>query len=467
MRRPDDPSVDTSSVVEQPLSRQARQMLQIDFLVQDPGLEDLTLQERLRTWCQEALDRRGKVAGLVAIARVADAFATMDREERDGFYRMLIRHFSVDAKDVEEAVQAYLAATGPRARELARLTSVLESPRLQLYRQFNTVPQGIKFLLDLRADVDSRLKEDPDLWLMESELRHLLESWFNIGFLRLERITWASPAALLEKLVEYEAVHAIASWEDLKRRLHADRACFAFLHPAMPTEPVIFMVVALVRGLAGCIQDLLDPRAPALEPQRADTAIFYSITNAQRGLRGIPFGNLLIKQAAARLRSELPNLQTFSTLSPIPHFNDDYLQLAIEDGSIAGSFAPDEAERLCALTGEAEVARAVASVLATPAWPRNSRLAEALRPGLLRAARTYLTERQRLGRVACPVGHFHGSNGAKLGRINWLGDTSAVGMARSCGMMVNYLYELDMFDQFQADYTRTGRLPVDEAVQLL
>jgi len=452
---------------ERPLSGRAKQLLQIDFLEHDPVEEALTPLERLRGWCFEALNGRGKIAGVVAAVRVADAFGEMTRDERDGFYAMLERHFSVEPTELDAAIEAYRGATGARAAEIARMTQILDSPRLRLFRQFNSVPSGIKFLVDLRADVDSRLKELPDLWLMEFELRHLLESWFNIGFLELERITWETPAALLEKLVEYEAVHAIASWQDLKRRLQGDRACYAFLHHSMPSEPVIFVEIALVQGLSPRIQDLIDPRSPGIEPQQADTAIFYSITNAQRGLRGIPFGNMLIKQVTARLRSELPNLQTFATLSPIPRLRDECIDPALEDGSITAFYSDQEAARVRELGDEDELPAAVGALLKAPGWHASTEVAEALRPGLLRAARAYLLERQQRGRVACPVGHFHASNGAKLGRINWLGDTSKKGLAQSAGMMVNYLYEPALFEEYQAEYTRTGRLPVDEVVQLL
>jgi malonyl-CoA decarboxylase len=249
--------------------------------------------------------------------------------------------------------------------------------------------------------------------------------------------------------------------------LISDRACFAYVHPAMPNEPIIFVEVALVRGIASSIQRLLDPELPDLEPHQADTAIFYSITNAQRGLRGIRFGNLLIKQVAAKLRSEVPNLTTFSSLSPIPSFRCDYFDGAVEDGSAGGFFSAAESTRLAALTGATSPSRAIARALDTEGWEDDEALAEALRPGLLRAARHYLTCCQRRGRVACPVGHFHASNGAILARINWLGDNSAKGLRQSAGMMVNYVYDLDRFERYQDRYSATGELALGEAVEAL
>ena len=439
----------------------------MDFLAEDPSLEELTPLERMRTLCNEALFGRGKIAGLVGVTRIAEAFYGMDRSERDAFHLMLLADFAVDEEELEEAIVAFHGAPENRPQAVVRMSQALDSPRLKLLRQLNTVPQGIKFLVDMRADVVSRLKEHPELWLLEHELRHLLESWFSIGFLRLERITWDSPAALLEKLVEYEAVHAIANWRDLKRRLQDDRACFAFIHPNMPSEPVIFMEVALVRGMSSRIRDLIDPRSEVLEPHRADTAIFYSITNAQRGLRGIKFGNLLIKLVAPRLLGELPNLTTFATLSPVPRLCADFLVPIIDDGSIAELYTDEEASRLCLAAGAHVVREAVQRILGQPDWHADPEAGDVVKPGLLRAARTYLTEVQRGNRVACPVGHFHASNGAKLARISWLGNTSEEGIAQSVGIMVNYLYETDLFEQRQAEYSRTGRMPVDEAVELI
>ena len=370
----------------------------------------------------------------------------------------------------DEAIDAYREASEPRIRELTRLTLSLDSPRLQLFRQFNTIPESIKFLVDLRADISARLKKDPELWLLEFELRHLLESWFNLGFLKLHRITWDSPARLLEKLVEYEAVHEIGNWMDLKRRLGSDRACFAFIHPNMPAEPIIFVEVALVKGITGNVQELLGPDADHLQPHQADTAIFYSITNAQRGLRGIPFGNMLIKKVTAQLRGDVPGLRHFATLSPIPRLLPDYLTQLLADGGMERFYTGDEAARLLELAGSGDLfgvknlSAAVSGLLARADWHQDREVSAALRPGLLRAAKRYLKGAQSKGRLACPVAHFHAGNGALLGRINWLGDTSSKGLAQSAGIMVNYIYELDHVERYQNDYSLTGELPLGPEV---
>ncbi|HKJ00122.1 MAG TPA: malonyl-CoA decarboxylase family protein [bacterium] len=429
--------------------------------------------EEIRAWCREAWQQRGRISSLMAIAKAADAYKRLNAAGKDAFFRMLRDDFGVDEERVREAIAAYLSASaegdgaGDGGGAQVRLNRALESPRLTLFELFNTIPSGIKFLVDLRADLSERLRQDPELAPLEYELQRKLSSFFNLGFLELQRIGWDSPAVLLENLIRYEAVHRIGTWEDLKHRLVSDRACYAFLHPAMPNEPLIFVEVALVQGLADSIQRLLDPTAPDLRPDQADTAIFYSISNAQQGLRGIQFGNLLIKQVVSRLRSEVPNLRTFATLSPLPRFRRDFLDAAVADGTIAEFFEKDEAKRLCDAVEARDVPVAVSTVLAMPNWHRNADAAEALRPGLLRAARHYLAERQHNGHAACPVAHFHGSNGALLARINWLGDTSPHGMEQSAGVMVNYQYELGRFEPQQDEYLRTGHIPVGKVVKAL
>jgi malonyl-CoA decarboxylase len=432
---------------------------------------------QIRAWCREAWDQRGRIASLMAIANAADGYKRLDAAGKDAFFRMLREEFAVDDKRLHEAIVAYQsaaraagsgdgAAPGLGAAQV-RLNRALESPRLTLFELFNTIPSGVKFLVDLRADLADRLDGDPELAPLEYELHRKLASFFNLGFVELQRIGWDSPAALLENLIRYEAVHRISNWDDLKHRLVSDRACYAFVHPAMPNEPLIFVEVALVRGLADNIQRLLDPAAPDLRPDQADTAIFYSISNAQKGLRGIHFGNLLIKQVVARLRGEVPSLRTFATLSPLPRFRRDFLDAAVADGSLVDFYDPAEVKRLCEAAQAEEAAPALRALLALPDWHGNAEAAEALRPGLLRAARHYLTERQHNGHAACPVAHFHGSNGALLTRINWLGDTSPHGLEQSAGLMVNYLYELERFEQQQDEYLRTGHIPVGKAVKAL
>jgi malonyl-CoA decarboxylase len=401
----------------------------------------------------------------VATARLADLFTRLEPEGRGAFLHLLLREFSPDPAAVGAAVEEYRQGEGAPGAGTLKLMRALESPAIRLFQQLNTIPQGIKFLTDLRGDLLTRLPSEPELELLEHELRRLLEAYFNPGFLELRRITWQSPAAFLENLVSSEAVHEITNWRDLKHRLVTDRACFAYVHPAMPNEPIIFVEVALVNGMADNIQRLLDPAGLDLRPEEADTAIFYSISNAQKGLRGIPFGNLLIKQVTARLRGEWPNLSTFATLSPLPRLREDFLVPGLADGSLAKHYKEKEVQRLCEVTGRPTARLALDYLLGLPDWRSDPAAAEALRPGLLRAARTYLTERQYHGHAACPVAHFHGSNGALLARLNWLGDTSPKGLRQSAGIMVNYRYDLGRFERYQDEYSRTGRLPLGKAAK--
>jgi malonyl-CoA decarboxylase len=249
---------------------------------------------------------------------------------------------------------------------------------------------------------------------------HLFGSWFNRGFLRLERIDWRTPAIVLEKLIQYEAVHEIAGWEDLHRRLTADRRCFAFFHPALPDDPLIFIEVALTDRISDSVAPLLDPKSAEFDPARADCAIFYSITNCQDGLRGISFGNLLIKQVVHELGREFPRMKTFATLSPIPGFCAWLAGVARDQPALA----PDLAH------------------LDEPDWFANAEIAARLKPQLVTLCAYYLIAAKKDGEPLDPVARFHLGNGARMDRLHWLADTSAQGMQRSAGLMVNYLYRL-------------------------
>ncbi|MCZ6628816.1 MAG: malonyl-CoA decarboxylase [SAR324 cluster bacterium] len=422
----------------------------------------------LREQCLKALDKQGEISGMVLIAQVADAYQHMARPEKLSFFRMLARDLSVDQSRVSSAARAYLETEGTRIEEITDLKSVLESPRLRLFRLFNTNSGGSKFLVDLRADLLAELPKEPELIGVEYDLRHLLITWFNIGVLRLERLTWETSAETLEKLIEYEAVHQITSWDDLKRRLTSDRMAFAFFHPAMPGEPVIFLEAAMVKGLASSIQALLDPNRPTLAAHQVDTAIFYSISNAQKGLRGIPLGNFLIKQVLAKLRTEFSHISTFATLSPLPNFRRGFLEPELVSGGLARFFQKAEVASLCAITGQKNISQALTAALNVPVWNEEKNLEQALRPGLLRAVRFYLTEvRKNDTSAACPVAHFHASNGALLGRINWLADLSTKGLRQSMGIMVNYVYDPKQFENAQAAYVRKGMLTLSKEVKNL
>jgi malonyl-CoA decarboxylase len=300
---------------------------------------------------------------------------------------------------------------------------------------------------------------------LDDDLRALLTSWFDVGFLELKRITWDAPAALLERLIAYEAVHEIQSWDDLKHRLSPDRRCYAFFHPRMPDEPLIFIEVALVSGMAGSIQALLDQHIPTEDPRDMDTAIFYSISNTQTGLKGVNFGSFLIKRVVDRLVQELPALKTFATLSPVPGFRryldtvletrQDEVLTTAEQNTLKTLFAADSRQ------GD------MRELLSTPNWFRDKRLVEAVKGPLMRLCATYVVKEKRNARALDRVAHFHLSNGARVARINWLADISAKGLRHSAGVMINYRYELRDIEANHEAYTGSGEVAVSSAVRKL
>jgi malonyl-CoA decarboxylase len=295
-------------------------------------------------------------------------------------------------------------------------------------------------------------------------LRELLADWFDIGFLELKRISWESPAALLEKLIAYEAVHEIRGWTDLKNRLEADRRCFAFFHPRMPDEPLIFVEVALVNGMAGNIHALLDESAPLGDANAADAAIFYSISNCQRGLNGISFGDFLIKRVVELLTAELPRLKIFATLSPLPGFR----AWLTRERQRPDLLLPAESKALAAVVGNGAAPPDMVQLLDRPGWHEDSELSAVMRDPLLRLCAQYLVlEKGRGGRAADPVAHFHLTNGARVERLNWLGDTSEKGLQQSAGIMVNYLYRLDHIEANHEAYRGEGKVAASSAVRHL
>jgi malonyl-CoA decarboxylase len=319
----------------------------------------------------------------------------------------------------------------------------------------------------MRAEILKFLPQEPSLASLERDLKGLLASWFDIGFLELRRIAWdTAPATLLEKLIAYEAVHAIGGWEDLKNRLDSDRRCFAFFHPRMPNEPLIFVEVALTDGLADNVGALLDEAAPVQDSKAADTAIFYSISNAQKGLAGISFGGFLIKRVVDSLAAEFKGLKTFATLSPAPGFLAWLEKAKAEEGS--GVFLPDEVARLKAVGLDAEKPGTIVDLLRGPGWSADAMLAETLKDPLLRICARYLA-REKAGekRALDPVAHFHLTNGARLERLNWLADASPKGFAQSAGIMVNYLYRLGDIEDNHEAYSDRGEVRVSPGVRAL
>jgi len=368
--------------------------------------------------CHALLSERGEVSG-AALAR--DALAAYDALPANAFQpyiSLLAKDFSPAPISIAAAAAAY--AIDPSPHNLVALQRAVESPRQKLFRRLNVAPGATAALVDMRRRLLRELKANPDWVGVDADLEHLFGSWFNRGFLRLERIDWRTPALILEKLIEYEAVHEIAGWKDLHRRLASDRRCFAFFHPALPEEPLIFIEVALTERISTTVAPLLDPDSPEVDPARADCAMFYSITNCQDGLRGISFGNLLIKQVVHELGREFPRLKTFATLSPVPGFRA-WLAGIARDYAVS---VPDLAR------------------LDERDWFENAAVAERLRPPLMGLCAHYLTAVKKDDEPLDAVARFHLGNGARMEKLNWLADTSKPGMQRSAGIMVNYLYRL-------------------------
>ena len=421
--------------------------------------------ERLMAECLEA--RGGEVSARMRAAGLGKTYLELDEEGRRLFLEILARRFAVDQDAIDACLEAYRKAGDETARQDAQetLRRALQPPRVRLLTQFNVLPEGVKFLADLRSDLLKLAGEDPYLRGLERDLRDLLESWFDVGFLDLRRITWDSPASLLEKLIAYEAVHAISSWADLRNRLDSDRRLYALFHPRMPDEPLAFVEVALVRGMAGSVQALLDETAPRVDPDRVDTAIFYSISNTQRGLTGISFGDYLIKRVVQRLATDLPGLKLFATLSPVPGFSKWLKEAPAK--VISSLLTEAERDTVRRLGGDDDPQAALLALLEKPDWHGDADATEALEVPLLRLCARYFAETRADGRPIDPVARFHLKNGARLERINWLADTSTKGLRQSAGLMVNYRYTLDDIETNHEAYVERGRIAMSAEVKSL
>ncbi|MDA0350320.1 MAG: malonyl-CoA decarboxylase [Verrucomicrobia bacterium] len=407
----------------------------------------------------------GEVSARGRAVDLAQSFLNFSDDERLVFFKILARDFGVDQVKVNQATEALKQAVDKDALENCQmaLRQALQPARVALLRKFNALPSGPRFLVELRSELLKLTVKHPELRFLERDLKDILNSWFDVGFLELRRINWDASASLLEKLGRYEAVHRVRGWHDLKNRLDTDRRCFAFFHPSMPDEPLIFIEVALVNGLADQIQGLLDEKAPVLDPGKANTAIFYSISNTQQGLAGISFGNFLIKQVVDQLRQELPKLKQFATLSPIPGFKR-WLDQSIQEGNL--DLTSSEKKKLEAVTRQKVSAKELRELLGSVKWAKNEKLAEALKPILLRFVAFYLLKAKGRNqqRALDPVAHFHLTNGARMKQLNWMADTSGKGLRESAGLMINYLYSFDRIERRHEAYSGQGKIAVSSTI---
>jgi malonyl-CoA decarboxylase len=397
--------------------------------------------------CEALLSGRGEASGTAMAREVLDSYHHLDNAGRLTFFEALARDFGPDREKLAQAIETWRAQ--PSDDDASNLHIISEPRRQELIRRLNRAPGGTGELVAMRADLLELLKGNKDLATLDRDIVHLLSSWFNRGFLVLRKIDWSTPANILEKIIRYEAVHAIGDWNDLRRRIDpVDRRCYAFFHPALVDEPLIFVEVALTEGIPGAIAPLLAADRQPAAIERARTAVFYSISNTQRGLGGISFGSFLIKQVVEELQRELPKLENFVTLSPVPGF----MQWLKQANDVPVS---DEG-------------RALLENLDKPDWIEDAELTAQLRSVVEPLAAYYfLKARTPKGRLIDSVARFHLGNGARLERIDWLGDVSPKGLRESAGIMVNYLYRLDDIEKNHEAYANQYEIAASSAVKKL
>lgn len=451
----------TKSVANGAAGRSTRERLKATLRKKEEALSPRVLRRTLQELKAIVDPQVSEVEGGRRAKGVAGWYAGAALDERRDMWLLMSEQFVADSQKVKLAQAQFAAAVGTPDEAVAevRYRRATVSPRRRLLQRFSAFPEGIRFLVDLRADMLPYLKVDKRLQALDVEMEYMFSTWFDVGFLDLRRISWDSPASLIEKLIKYEAVHDIKSWADVKNRLDSDRRCYGFFHPRMPDEPLIFVEVALMDEIADGIMPLLDESAAPADLAKATTAIFYSISNTQAGLRGVSFGDSLIKRVVETLRSEFPRLKSFATLSPIPGFrhwlgrNAGAMleQLDEKERTLLGravGFEPPTAQHFLTAADDAQALNEKSPV----------------RRMLLRCAAHYLGRALEDGKPLDPVARFHLGNGARVERLNWMGDPSPKGLKQSCGLMVNYLYDLRRLDKHRALLSQ-GKVPVASGIE--
>ena len=398
--------------------------------------------------CRTLLNRRGEASGTALAKEIVDSFNKMTPVAKSDFLLMLTEKFAPDSTKICAAAEEYLKCQ--ESETLYNLSRAVETPRLDLLRLLNIAPGGTSAIINMRETLLKEIKGDERLGPLDHDLLHVLTSWFNRGFLQFERVDWNTPAVILEKLIAYEAVHEIKGWRDLRRRLAEDRRCFAFFHPALPNEPLIFVEVAYTKGIASEIQPLISQKKPNTNRNTPDTAIFYSISNCQDGLKGISFGNFLIKQVVDSIHAEMPHIKNFCTLSPIPGFlkwlHKDYIHRA----STSNIFSKTELK-----------------LISSKEWFLDPSIRQTLKGKLTRLCTSYLCHEKKRKLPYDPVTRFHLGNGAEIEKINWGADLSRRGLNQSAGLMVNYRYNPARIISNHESYVNDGRVAVSNKVKRL
>ncbi len=454
------PAPDAAGGGPAPVPRSTRERLRATLRRRQETLSPRVLRRTLGE-LQAIVDPRvSEVEGGRRAMAFAARYAQAGAGERRDCWLLMSEQFAPDPGKLKAVREHYEAAQGTSEEGQAeiRLRKALVSPRTRLLQRFAVFPQGMRFLVDLRAELLAQLRSDKRLLALDAELENLFSTWFDVAFLELRRISWDSPASLIEKLIKYEAVHDIRSWADVKNRLDSDRRCYGFFHPRLDGEPLIFVEVALMDEIADCITPLLDEAAAPADLARATTAIFYSISNTQPGLRGVSFGDSLIKHVVETLKAEFPRLKVFATLSPVPGLRS-WVTKNIRP-VLERLPAKPRAELARALGGEATSERLLA------AWdtPLQLEPKSPVRLMLLHCAAQYLAREMPEGKPLDAVARFHLGNGARIERLNWGGDPSAKGLKQSWGLMVNYLYDLKRLDRNRAALAQK-KIPVSGAIE--
>jgi malonyl-CoA decarboxylase len=401
--------------------------------------------------CEDLLSGRGEASGVALAREILLRYGALKTGPRIGFFEALGRRFGPDRERLAASVAAWQAAPSDLTAAEVHLAS--EPRRLELFRRLNLAPGGTAALVRMREQLIEAMDHRDDLAVIDNDFLHLFSSWFNRGFLVLRTIDWSTPANLLEKIIRYEAVHTIRDWNDLRARIDSpDRRCYAFFHPALIDEPLIFVEVALTRGIPSAIDPILSVQRERIEPERATTAVFYSISNCQRGLAGVSFGHFLIKQVVEEISRQIPRLSTFVTLSPASNFAEWLKRERAAEASVA--ISEDDCAALAALD--------------RPDWWRDEATTEAMREPLLRAAAWYyLRARTPRGMPLDSVARFHLGNGARLERLDFLGDTSERALRQSHGLMVNYLYDLEDIERNHEAYAQQHAIVAASAITRL
>jgi malonyl-CoA decarboxylase len=401
--------------------------------------------------CEDLLSGRGEASGVALAREILSRYAGLKTGPRIAFFEALATRFGPDRARLSAAATAWINT--PSDAAAAKLHRSSEPRRLELFRRLNLAPGGTAALVRMRAQLIEAMDHRDDLAAIDDDFLHLFSSWFNRGFLVLRTIDWSTPANLLEKIIRYEAVHAIRDWNDLRARIDSpDRRCYAFFHPALIDEPLIFVEVALTRGIPAGIDPILSANRERIDPERATTAVFYSISNCQRGLAGVSFGHFLIKQVVEEVGRQIPRLSTFITLSPAPNFAEWLRRERATEASVALS----------------EEDRAALETLDRADWWRDEAAAETVREPLLRAAAWYyLRARTPRGTPLDSVARFHLGNGARLERLNFAADTSERALRQSHGLMVNYLYDLEHIERNHEAYVQQHAVVAASAVTRL